>query len=69
MKNSLYVGTVLGHKTYLFRYKSHFESLEIGLICAFWSISLLLDPDPHSQYESQESQINADPNQQHWFTM
>ncbi len=34
------------------RYKSHFERLEIRFICTFWSISLLLDADPNSQYGS-----------------
>jgi hypothetical protein len=43
------IHVVIGHKTNL--YKSTFERLEIRFICLFWSMSLLLDPDPHSQYE------------------
>ncbi len=30
--------------------KPFWERLKIGLIWQFWSTSLLLDPDPHSQY-------------------
>ncbi len=41
---TLYVGTG--------RYKSHSERLEIRFICSCWSISLILDPDPPSQYGS-----------------
>jgi hypothetical protein len=39
-------------KTYLRRYKSLFERLKVRFICKFVSISMLLDPDPHSQYGS-----------------
>jgi hypothetical protein len=53
----------LCHKTYLPRYKIHFEMLEIRLFCKFWSISLLLvpDPGPHSQYvfESGSRRVNS----------
>ncbi len=42
---------VIGRKTYLQRYKSIFERYdETRYIYLFWSFSLLLDPDPHSQY-------------------
>jgi hypothetical protein len=33
MKNLLYVGNTVCHKTYLRRYKSHYERLEIRFIC------------------------------------
>jgi hypothetical protein len=46
LHESLYV---IGHKICICMYKYFFERLEIGFICKFWSISLLLDPDPHSQ--------------------
>ncbi len=35
---------VIGHKTFLRRYKSLFERLEIRFTCKFWPVSLLLDP-------------------------
>jgi hypothetical protein len=47
MKNILYVGNVI-NLPFLRRYKSHFERLESGYLL----ISLLLNPDPHSQYGS-----------------
>ncbi len=52
MKNVLYVSSVICQKTYLRSFESHFERLEIRFICQFWSVSLLLDPDSHSQYGS-----------------
>jgi hypothetical protein len=36
----------MGHKTHLRRHISIFERLEIRLISKFWSIYLLLVPDP-----------------------
>ncbi len=52
-ENILYIGTVpvIRHKKYLLGYKSHFEMLEIGLNY-FFPVSLLLDPNLHSQYWS-----------------
>ncbi len=46
-------------------HKSLFKSLEIRFIWKFWWISLLLDPDPHSQYGSgsRRATSNADPDQ------
>ncbi len=50
----------IGQKTYLLRYKSHFE----------WQVTMILDPDPHSQYGSgsrtaKSMRIHADPDPQH----
>ncbi len=47
MKN---IGYVICQNTYLQRYKSLFERQETRFIGYFWSISMLLDPDP--QYGS-----------------
>ncbi len=44
--NTLYVS--ICDKTY----ETYFERLEIRFISKFWSFSLLLDPDQHSQYGS-----------------
>ncbi len=46
-----------------------FERLEIRFICKFWSISLLLNPDPHSQNGSgsrraKSKWIHVDPDPQ-----
>jgi hypothetical protein len=50
MKNILLEGRVTGHKhTYLRKYKSLFERLEIRFISKLCSTSLLLDPDPDPQ--------------------
>ncbi len=38
--------------TYWYKYKNLLERLKIRFICKFCSVSLLLDPDPHSQYGS-----------------
>ncbi len=45
---------LIGQKTYLRRYKSFFESQKLRFICKFWSIFMVLDPDPdpHCQYRS-----------------
>jgi hypothetical protein len=48
-----------------------FERLEVRFICIFGSISLLLDPDPHSQNGSlsrraKSNRIHVDPDPQHW---
>ncbi len=41
---------LIGQKTYLRGYKSLLEKgQETKFICRLWSISMLLDPDPHSQ--------------------
>jgi hypothetical protein len=65
-------------KTNLRRHKGLFERQETRFICKFWSIFMLQDPDPdpHSQCGSgtafpiririQNSQMNADPEAQHW---
>jgi hypothetical protein len=46
MKNILYVG----NRSYLnVGTKGFLERLEIRFVGKYWSISLLLDPDPHSQ--------------------
>ena len=47
-----YYMEIIGLKTYLRRYKSLLEGLEIRFSSLFWLISLLLDPDPHSHYGS-----------------
>ena len=61
---------VIGLKTYLRWYKSFLERLKIRFTCLFWLISLLLDPDPHSQYRygsgsgskgAKSMRIHADP--------
>jgi hypothetical protein len=44
---------VIGHKTYLRRYQSLFERLEIWFICEFWKISLRLDPDSDPRESNQ----------------
>jgi len=38
--------------TKVHRYTSHFERQETRFICKFWSISMLPNPDLHSQYGS-----------------
>ncbi len=49
--------------------------LEIRVICKLWTISLLLDPDPHSQYGSGSRRAKLmrihedpypDPDRKHW---
>ncbi len=40
----------IGHKTYIRRYKSLFERQENKFISKISSISMLLDPDPHSKH-------------------
>jgi hypothetical protein len=52
MKNILKADTVVGKKTHLRRYKSHFEWQKTKIYCKFWSNSKLLNQDPHSQYGS-----------------
>ncbi len=54
------------------RFKNPFERQETRFICYLWSISMLLDPDPHSQYRSgsrtaKSIRIHADPDQQHGY--
>ncbi len=45
-------GMLIKHTYVPGRYKSLFERLEIRLLCLFWSIFMLVDPNPHSQYGS-----------------
>ncbi len=66
MKNILYLGTVICHKTYLRRYKCYFERLEFRLIFFVqFSQVFFLAPGSGSAFplrvRIQESQINADP--------
>jgi hypothetical protein len=46
MKNILKVGVRSKNIRYRRRYKALFEKQETRFICKFWSISMLLDPDP-----------------------
>jgi hypothetical protein len=46
------------NKTYQRGYNGHFERMEFRFDCLFWSISFLLDPDPHSQYGSDPGEQN-----------
>jgi hypothetical protein len=43
--------------------KRLFERQETMFICKIWSVSMLLDPDPHAQYGSGSltATMNADP--------
>jgi hypothetical protein len=54
MKNILYVGNMSIKHTYvLVDAEVNLKGwMEIRFICKFWPISLLLDPDPHSQNRS-----------------
>jgi hypothetical protein len=69
MKNILYVG----NRSYLnVGTKGFFERLEIRFVGKYWSISLLLDPDPHSQYgtgcrRAKSMRFQADPDPQHCY--
>jgi hypothetical protein len=54
MKNIPVLKAVNMSKTYLRRYKRVFEKHETRFICLFWSVSMLPDPDPHSQSGSRE---------------
>jgi hypothetical protein len=49
----------MGHK-YTYKCTEPFERQETRFICQFWSVSVILDPDPGQQ-------ISADPDPQHFF--
>ncbi len=48
---------LIGQKTDLQRYGSLFEKQETRFSCYYWSISMLLDPDPHSQCRSGSTKL------------
>ncbi len=57
MKNIFYV--VMCHKIYPCRYKGHIEGWKSRLFVNYWSISLLLDTDPHSKSGSGSRRVQS----------
>ncbi len=73
-QNILWVGKRLRKIPTIRRFKSLYERQEKRFTCKFWSISMLLNPDPHSQLpirirtrKAKGKRIRAYQDPQHWL--